>query len=357
MTNTEAMSSPPAVLVTGLCKQYGDVSAVEDVTLELPPGSFTAILGPSGCGKSTTLQMLAGLVAPDGGAVCVDGRDMRGIPAEKRPVSLVFQKPLLFPHLSVAQNVAFGLRMRRESRDVIAEQVAAMLHRVQLNGLGSRRVHELSGGQEQRVALARALVLRPSVLLLDEPFSQLDAALRVEMRHLVRELHEATGVTTVFVTHDQGEAVDVADRIVLMLDGRIEGAGSPEQLYTRPPTLRTARFLGVTNEISGTVEGGVFDARPSPVTVAAPGLEGPAILTIRPESVRLLPPSSVDGSLSVRVGSVRFAGTHLVVETRMSDGQRLTVHAPIGTPVEVGESVGVDLPLDRCTVFGKESAS
>ena len=234
----------PALAVSGLTKTYADTQAVTGVDLHLAPGSFTALLGPSGCGKSTTLQMISGLVAPDAGRIQVAGANVSGLRAERRPISLVFQKPLLFPHLTVSQNVGVGLRMQRLPRTVIADRVSGMLEQVQLGGFADRRPHELSGGQEQRVALARALVLEPTLLLLDEPFSQLDAMLRGEMRSLVRDLHDSSGVTTLFVTHDRGEAVEIADRIVLMLAGAIEASGTPEQLYAEPPTLATARFLG-----------------------------------------------------------------------------------------------------------------
>lgn len=190
------------ITLSGVRKCFGDTIAVADLTAYVPPGSFTALLGPSGCGKSTTLAMLAGLLRPDAGDICFAGRSVLDVPAELRPTGLVFQKPLLFPHLSVARNDGFGLRMRRLDHRQIRARVDAMLDRVQLGGLARRRVGELSGGQEQRVAVARALVLRPQVLLLDEPFSQPDAALRTEMRSLINDLHAESPVTTVFVTHD-----------------------------------------------------------------------------------------------------------------------------------------------------------
>ncbi|AXT86288.1 ABC transporter ATP-binding protein [Aeromicrobium sp. A1-2] len=339
-----------ALQTCGLTKRFAGTTAVDGVDLDLAPGSFTALLGPSGCGKSTTLQMIAGLVAPDAGRVTVDGRDMAAVRTEQRPISLVFQKPLLFPHLSVTQNVGFGLRMQHTPRGVIADRVAAMLQRVQLDGLGHRRPHELSGGQEQRVALARALVLEPSVLLLDEPFSQLDASLRLEMRHLVRGLHDSTGVTTVFVTHDQAEAVDISDEIVLMLDGRIEAQGNPEQLYVAPPTLATARFFGVTNELTGTAGDGAFSLAGSDLAMDAGTVRGPAVLTIRPEAIELRSGATAD-TVSLAVESVRFAGAFLAVNGRTADDQLVTLHAPIGTSAAVGETIHLGLPPSRCTVF------
>ncbi len=346
-----------ALAVSGLTKRYGDVAAVAGVDLRVSPGSFTALLGPSGCGKTTTLQMIAGLVAPDAGEILVDGHDISGQRAERRPVSLVFQKPLLFPHLTVSQNVAFGLRMQRLPRALIADRVSGMLAQVQLSGFGDRRPHELSGGQEQRVALARALVQEPTLLLLDEPFSQLDAALRQEMRSLVRNLHDSSGVTTLFVTHDQGEAVEIADRIVLMLGGAVEASGTPEQLYAEPPTLATARLLGVGNELRGTASGSSLTLAGQTIEVGTHGVSGAAVVVVRPESLRMADPNTGDpntaDALEVQVESARFAGTHLVVTTRTDDGQPVTVHVPVGSHVPVGERAGVIISPQRCTVFAE----
>lgn len=340
----------PTLAVKELTKTYDNVAVVADLDLSLDPGSLTALLGPSGCGKSTTLQMIAGLVSPDEGRIEISGADVSHMPTERRPVSLVFQKPLLFPHLTVAQNVAFGLRMQRVARAAIVDRVREILDQVQLTGLGHRRPHELSGGQEQRVALARALVLEPSLLLLDEPFSQLDMSLRAEMRALVRDLHDSSGVTTLFVTHDQTEAVEIADRIVVMLDGTIEASGTPEQLYAAPPTLATARFLGAGNELHGTATGSSFCVAGRTIDVGPHGVTGPAIVVIRPESLRLTSPTS-DGVLRVVVDSVRFAGTHLVVSTHTDDQQVVTVHVAVGTGIAVGERAGVAVSLEQCTVF------
>ncbi|MBD8868251.1 ABC transporter ATP-binding protein [Nocardioides donggukensis] len=348
--------------VRRLVVRYAGVPAVDGIDLALEPGSFTALLGPSGCGKSTTLAVLAGLQRADEGEVLLDGTALGDTAPERRPLSLVFQKPLLFPHLTVAQNVGFGLRMRRVPRREAAAEVAAMLERVRLDGLADRRIGELSGGQEQRVSLARALVRRPRVLLLDEPFSQLDADLRAEMRTLVRELHDEAGVTTLFVTHDREEAVEVSDRIALMLDGRIAGSGTPQEIYTRPPTLRTARFFGFENEIRGQVAGGVFRSADGTVSARCDLAPGAATLVVRPEAVRLGPAGEDTGTAragaggigpSVRVKDQRFAGTHVVVDVALPDGQRLRAHVPVGSEPAVGERVGVWLPPERCTVLAE----
>ncbi|MBA2495643.1 MAG: ABC transporter ATP-binding protein, partial [Acidimicrobiia bacterium] len=248
-----------AVTLRGLRKAYQrGVPAVDGVDLEVAPGSLVALVGPSGCGKTTTLKMVAGLLDPDAGDVRFDDRSVVRLPVEKRPVAMVFQKPLLFPHMSVGQNVGFGLRVRRAGKTTITARVAEMLELVRLPGLAERKVGQLSGGQEQRVALARALVTDPEVLLLDEPLSQLDAALRVEMRDLVAGVQRELGVTTLFVTHDQDEAVVLADRVALLLDGRVVQHAEPRAFYERPASMAVARFFGVRNAVAGTVVDGRF---------------------------------------------------------------------------------------------------
>ena len=323
---------------------FGDTRAVHDLTTDIPAGSFTALLGPSGCGKSTTLAMIGGLLHPDSGDIRFDGRSQLDVPAERRPAGLVFQKPLLFPHLNVEQNVAFGLRMRRLDRGQTRDRVAAILDRVQLTAVARRRVGELSGGQEQRVALARALVLAPRVLLLDEPFSQLDATLRAEMRCLVKDLHTESGVTTVFVTHDQAEAVEVADTIALLLDGRLEGQGDPEMFYTAPPSLAAARFFGVTNELPGTVRAGLFTADTTGLRRPTTMPDGPAVLVIRPETITLTGLSGDGDTMSGVPVAARFAGTHLAVDIQLTGGPLLTVNAPVTASVQLGAPITVAVP-------------
>jgi ABC-type Fe3+/spermidine/putrescine transport system ATPase subunit len=339
-----------------ISRSFGETRAVQDLSLELAPGSFTALLGPSGCGKSTLLTLIAGLNRPDAGSVTLDGRLLDGVPAERRPVGLVFQKPLLFPHLTVEANVAFGLRMARMPRQQARAAARDMLEKVQLSALAGRRMDELSGGQEQRVALARALVLSPRLLLLDEPFSQLDASLRAEMRTLVRTLAEQSKVTTLFVSHDQAEAVEIADDIALMLDGRLAGHARPEVFYTRPPSLTAARFFGVTNELPGRVTAGRFSTELGRISAPTDLADGPAVLVVRPESLRLVSetdPSPHPGELSLAGTAVgaRFAGTHLTVDVALGQGDRVTVHAPLGTPVELGAPVTVTARPESCSVL------
>ena len=241
------------VELVNLSKRYGDVAAVADVSLSIVQGEFVALLGPSGCGKTTTLQMIAGFLEPSGGEILIDGHKMLGVPAHKRNIGVVFQSYALFPHLSVFDNVAFGLRMRKVSGAVLAGRVAAALDLVRLKGFEARYPKELSGGQQQRVALARALVIEPSVLLLDEPLSNLDASLREQMRFEIREIQRRIGITTVFVTHDQAEAMAAADRLVIMNKGRISQAGPVREIYEAPADVFIAGFIGQANLIAGKV--------------------------------------------------------------------------------------------------------
>ncbi len=243
-----------ALSIRGVSKRYGDAVAVRDVSLEARPGEFVTLLGPSGCGKTTLLRLVAGFERPDAGSVWLSGQDVTSLPAHKRPVNTVFQHYALFPHLTVFGNVAFGLEVRGVPAAEARSRVLAALDLVRLSGLGARGVGELSGGQKQRVALARALVLEPEVLLLDEPMAALDPKLRHEMQLELKNLQERVGITFLFVTHDQDEALVMADRIAVMSQGRIEQLDGPEELYERPRTRFVADFLGVANLLRGTVE-------------------------------------------------------------------------------------------------------
>jgi spermidine/putrescine transport system ATP-binding protein len=243
-----------AVSVQGLGKSYGEVVALKDVSLEVRPGEFLTLLGPSGCGKTTLLRLLAGFEVPDAGTILISGKDVSALPPHRRPVNTVFQHYALFPHRTVAGNVAFGLESARRPRDEIRARVTRALEMVRLNGLEDRRIDQLSGGQKQRVALARAVVLEPEVLLLDEPMAALDLKLRKEMQVEVKNLQERLQTTFVFVTHDQDEALIMSDRIAVMSDGGIEQVGAPDDLYERPRTRFVADFLAVRNLMEATVE-------------------------------------------------------------------------------------------------------
>jgi len=243
------------VRLAHITKRFDDVIAVDDLSLEIPRGSFFALLGPSGCGKTTTLRMLGGFEEPTSGRIELGGRDVTGLPPYRRDVNTVFQSYALFPHLSIFDNVAFGLRRKGVARDEIRTRVNEMLELVELGGLGRRKPRQLSGGQQQRVALARALVVRPQVLLLDEPLGALDLKLRKQMQLFLKGLQHEIGITFVHVTHDQEEAMTMADAIAVMNAGRIEQLGAPRDLYERPRTVFVAGFLGVSNLLNGVVSG------------------------------------------------------------------------------------------------------
>lgn len=303
--------SATAVSLTNLTKTFGNLhQAVKSLNLEIKPGELVSLLGESGCGKTTTLRMIAGLVRPNAGSILFDGADITDTPTEKRPVGMVFQKSLLFPHMSIAENVGFGLKMQKVSQKVIDEKVEKMLGLVQLDGYGSRRVGQLSGGQEQRVSLARALIVEPDVLLLDEPLSALDANLRVQMRDLIRSIQQQIGVTTVFVTHDQAEAVEVSDRIALLVDGRIEQYAIPEEFYTAPASIKVAKFFGTSNLLEGHAENGIFTCAFGSFPIKSGLSSGRGILAIRQEEISLVEGKAQDpGDIRVVVDQIQYLGT------------------------------------------------
>jgi spermidine/putrescine transport system ATP-binding protein len=307
------------VELQGVVKRFDDVTAVDGVSLEIPSGSFFALLGPSGCGKTTTLRMIGGFEQPDEGKIVLGGRDVVGLPPYKRDVNTVFQSYALFPHLSIFENTAFGLRRRGVDRGEIRRRVDEMLTLVGLEGVGRRRPRQLSGGQQQRVALARALVNRPRVLLLDEPLGALDLKLRKQMQLELKQIQHELGVTFVHVTHDQEEAMTMADAIAVMNHGRIEQLGPPTELYERPATAFVAGFLGVSNLLPGSVTGPgrVRLETGEEVNADVNGRTGPVAIGIRPEKIRLGPPNQGDNSLGGTVRETAYVGvaTQYVVET------------------------------------------
>jgi ABC-type Fe3+/spermidine/putrescine transport system ATPase subunit len=271
----------------GLTKRYDDAvdACVNAIDLDVDEGQIVVLLGPSGSGKTTTLKMIAGLIKPTSGDILIEDKSIVPVPAEKRNVSLVFQKSLLFPHMTVAQNIGFGLKMKGTPRKVIAQKVVEMLKLVRLDEYGDRRTTQLSGGQEQRVSLARGLVIEPKILLLDEPLSALDAELRLEMRELILKLKEKFNVTLLYVTHDQQEAVMLADKIALMIDGKIVQYGASQTFYTRPKTKRVAEFFGWTNFVPATKKGRVVTSCFGDFLFEDLDEEdGDILLTIRPEA-------------------------------------------------------------------------
>lgn len=276
-------SSECAIEFRRVTKRFGDVVAVVDNDLAVKPGEFLSILGPSGCGKTTSLRMMAGFDQPTSGEVFIQGENVTGVPAYRRPVNMVFQHYALFPHLSVADNVSYGLRQRspRLPRAEIARAVDEALSMVRLSGYGQRRTHEISGGQQQRVALARALINRPAVLLLDEPLAALDRKLRSDMQIELQNLQRDVGITFLLVTHDQEEALSMSDRVCVMREGRIVQAGSPRELYDRPLNRYVADFVGKTNFFPGPSAAEVLSIRPEQIEIAASEQRLPAGLATR----------------------------------------------------------------------------
>lgn len=309
----------------GVGKRYGSFQAVSDFSLQIEEGELVALLGPSGCGKTTSLRMLAGFVPVTDGTIRLSGKDLTHLPSFRRNVGMVFQGYALFPHMTVEQNVAFGLEMRKIDSAEIGRRVGQALARVRLDQHAQRLPRELSGGQQQRVALARAMAIDPAVLLLDEPLSALDARLRHEVRAEIRQLQKESGLTTLMVTHDQDEALSMADRLVIMNQGRIEQIGSPSQVYERPVNRFVAEFMGKSNFLQGAVAGdGVFMTRAGESLGAAEsdglGTAAPALLSFRPERTRLRMADAVveDGWNSLAGRLLRFSYLGPFVEYRLA---------------------------------------
>jgi ABC-type Fe3+/spermidine/putrescine transport system ATPase subunit len=314
----------PLVELRNLAKAYGGVAAVKPLDLDVAYGDFCAILGPSGCGKSTLLRMIAGFVEPTEGRIMIDGIDMTSLGPEQRPTNMVFQGYGLFPHLSVAENVGFGLALRKLPRPEIATRVAEALRLVRLEEFGERMIDRLSGGQQQRVALARALIMRPKVLLLDEPLAALDLKLRHAMQEELRRIHAEIGGTFIFVTHDQTEAFALASRIVVMNEGRIEQVGAPQEIYLDPRSLFVADFVGETNVLSGTRQDGSVRLAAG-ATFSSPGAEGAVRAIIRPEAVRQ---GAGEISVQAQITDVVFLGNALKIVARLPSGETLSARDP-----------------------------
>ena len=340
------------VELRGCTRDYGSVRAVDALDLGVHEGEFLSLLGPSGCGKTTTLNLIAGFVEPTAGRILVDGEDVTGRPAHLRGLGVVFQSYALFPHLSVFENVAFGLRERRVAGGEVARRVGDALELVRLDRRGGQRPSELSGGMQQRVALARALVYRPRVVLLDEPLAALDKKLREEMRGELREIQRSVGITTVFVTHDQAEALGLSDRIAVMSRGRIEQLGTPREIYDHPATRFVADFIGASTVLRGravAVDRLAVAGDMSLRVVAGRALRaGEEVeLAIRPERVQLAPGPG-DNVLDARIEGLVYQGAQTEVTARLGDGQRVLVFVtePAPAPLAPGQAVRLHLPAD-----------
>ena len=327
-----------------LGKRFGAFVAVRDLSLDVPKGELVALLGPSGCGKTTTLRMIAGLTSATSGRVEVDGRDITGEPPHRRDMGVVFQSYALFPHMTVAANIAFGLEMRGVARSDIARRVAEAVAMVRLGGMEERRPRELSGGQQQRVALARALVVRPSILLFDEPLSNLDAKLRDEMRAEIREIQQGLGITAVFVTHDQAEALALCDKVAVMNLGNLEQLGAPVDLYERPANPFVATFIGHINRVPGEASGDMARVGGHAIRLAR-AATGPVDVMVRPHRIALGAAPGTDGlnRLAGTIARVTYVGD-LIQYVVDVDGLAWQVEQPT-TTARLPEAPGAKVEL------------
>jgi spermidine/putrescine transport system ATP-binding protein len=350
------------VQLVDLVKRFGDFTAVAGISLDMPSGEFFSLLGPSGCGKTTTLRMIAGFERPSEGQILLDGVDMAQTPPHKRNVNTVFQNYALFPHLTVEENVAFGLKYKDVSKQEMRDQVGRSLELVALTGFGARRPTQLSGGQQQRVALARALILNPAVLLLDEPLGALDAKLRKRLQIELKALQEEVGITFIYVTHDQEEALTMSDRIAVMSQGRVEQVGPPKEIYEEPATAYVADFLGVSNLMDATAlgetGGGCSVSIGEFSFTAGQGDEdtrGAAKVTIRPERVNLEAHGTTGTNrIPAMVERVVYVGSVLQVFLNLAPGQRIQAwlqNEGGAMPYESGAPVTVHLPVEALRVL------
>jgi iron(III) transport system ATP-binding protein len=352
-----------AVELRGLTKAYGPLTVVDNVSLRIDHGRLVCLLGPSGCGKTTTLRLIAGFMEPTAGEIRVGDRVLsspqRTVPPERRNMSMIFQSYALWPHMTVAENVAYGLNLRKLDRDTVTARLAKILASTRLEALAARYPGELSGGQQQRVSLARALVVEPETVLLDEPLSNLDANLREEMRFEIRRLHDTFRYTTVYVTHDQAEAMTTADLIAVMNGGRIEQFGTPEEIYDRPKSEFVARFIGASNIVKGqprdahhaAVAGVAVECVGAPMTTAYP-----ASISIRPHTIELhtsAPPAATGNVIPATVTRHVFLGGTRDYAVKLSDGTDLRVTAPPTQSIAVGASVYVYLPPQHCLALAR----
>jgi spermidine/putrescine transport system ATP-binding protein len=342
------MSQANAIEARNVVKAFGQgdtaVRALDDVSVEIRQGEFFTLLGPSGCGKTTLLRLIAGFEMPTDGLILLEGQDITYLPPNKRPVNTVFQSYALFPHLTVAQNISFGLEMLGKPRAEIAARTEKMIALVKLEAMAGRKTSQLSGGQQQRVALARALAPQPKVLLLDEPLSALDLKLRQAMQIELKRLQRETGITFVFVTHDQEEALTMSDRVGVMSNGKLQQVGSAKEIYTKPKNRFVASFIGETNFLAAKAEGGKARLASGDVVDLEGGVSGDVTLTVRPEQVRLVPLGEA-GALAATITNLVYFGTDTHVHLALSDGTEVTARVQSPATGEAGLEPGAKAAL------------
>ena len=349
-----------AVIIKNAVKKYGDFTAVNGISLNIEQGEFFTLLGPSGCGKTTLLRMIAGFNTVDGGEICFDEQVINNLPAHKRDIGMVFQNYAIFPHLNVADNVAYGLKARKVPKEQIVPRVDEALKMVQIDQLKTRQPNELSGGQQQRVALARAFVIEPGVLLMDEPLSNLDAKLRVQMRTTIKKLQRRLGITTIYVTHDQEEALAISDRIAVMKEGNIMQIGRPEEIYRKPANPFVANFIGVSNFVDCTVDGQdpkaasvkLHDGYSFQMPLRAP-YSGEVILSARPEQL-FFSEKGIPGKVNLSV----FLGDFIQYEVQLHTGQVLELNEytkDVDSAKADGEEVHISFNPKQVSLYRKDT--
>ncbi len=349
-----------AVIIKNAVKKYGDFTAVNGISLNIEQGEFVTLLGPSGCGKTTLLRMIAGFNTVDGGEICFDEQVINNLPAHKRDIGMVFQNYAIFPHLNVADNVAYGLKARKVPKEQITPRVDEALRMVQIDQLKARQPNELSGGQQQRVALARAFVIEPGVLLMDEPLSNLDAKLRVQMRTTIKKLQRRLGITTIYVTHDQEEALAISDRIAVMKEGNIMQIGRPEEIYRKPANPFVANFIGVSNFVDCTVDGQdpkaasvkLHDGYSFQMPLRAP-YSGEVILSARPEQL-FFSEKGIPGKVNLSV----FLGDFIQYEVQLHTGQVLELNEytkDVDSAKADGEEVHISFNPKQVSLYRKDT--